>query len=66
MPLNIQERYIFGHPGIGGQMGAADKEAGLGWGYVTNFFSVTGDADYPVYTTLEQAMYDCVEQLEQN
>ena len=46
-------------------MGAADKKAGLGWGYVTNFFSVTGDGDYPVYMTLEQAMYDCVEQLEQ-
>ncbi len=44
-------------------MGAADKEAGLGWAYVTNFFAVPGDGDYPLYTKLEEAMYDCVENL---
>ena len=45
-------------------MGAADKETGLGWGYVTNFFSVNGDGDYPVYRTLEEAMYECVDNIQ--
>ena len=45
-------------------MGAADKEAGLGWGYVTNFFSVNGDGDYPVYRTLEEAMYECLDNIQ--
>jgi CubicO group peptidase (beta-lactamase class C family) len=31
----------FGHPGSGGSLGAADPEARVGFGYVTNFWPAT-------------------------
>ncbi len=49
----------FGHPGMGGSLGFADPEAGIGYGYVMNhmIFEVAVD---PRARALADALYDCL------
>ncbi len=49
----------FGHPGMGGSLGFADPEAGVGFGYVTNhmIFEVAVD---PRARALADALYACL------
>ena len=50
---------MFGHPGMGGQIGYADPGMKLGWSYLSNHFSMYGLADEPSTLELQDAMYDC-------
>ncbi len=49
----------FGHPGMGGSLGFADPESGIGYGYVTNhmIFEVAVD---PRARALADALYSCI------
>src|SRR5262245_35169116 len=48
----------FGHPGSGGSLGAADPEARIGFGYVTNFWPAT--LIDPCHIELTSAVVKCL------
>ena len=57
----FQKRNVFGHAGVGGQVGAADPYFKLGWGYCTNYTNPIAlfSIDHR-YQALQDAMQECV------
>ena len=62
--LLLQKRNVFGHAGVGGQLGAADPYYKLGWGYCTNYTNPIAlfSVDHR-YQALQDAMQECVRAL---
>lgn len=50
----------FGHPGMGGSIGLADPDAGLGFGYVMNKLNTTGMLGEPRKRRLLDALAGCL------
>ena len=50
----------FGHAGMGGSLGFADPDAGLGFGYVMNKMVLPENLDDPRLRALVDAVYECL------
>jgi CubicO group peptidase (beta-lactamase class C family) len=57
MQLGPNER-VFGHPGMGGSLGFADPDAGVGFGYVMNRMLLPPDLIDPRWPPLIDALYE--------
>ena len=57
MQLGPNER-VFGHPGMGGSLGFADPDAGVGFGYVMNKMLLPPDLIDPRWPPLVAAVYE--------
>jgi CubicO group peptidase (beta-lactamase class C family) len=57
MQLGPNER-VFGHPGMGGSLGFADPDAGVGFGYVMNKMLLPPDLIDPRWPPLIDALYE--------
>ena len=55
---------MLGHPGSGGNNAHADLKYNLGVGFVTRYASSFGLGHDPRFTTVRDALYRSIEQLE--